>query len=169
MATEATPGTERRLQLPTAWAVGTRSGWLTVLAIGALLGVATLIIPILLPADHAFGFLAVLLGMIAGVYLGFALQDGRIRAFRTEYVGIAAHGALATIALATGSALVLAIGYAGHAAWDAIHHPKALDTSIPRWYVPLCIGYDVPPAVRAAVTHPPCRSWPAVSGRAART
>jgi hypothetical protein len=38
---------------------------------------------------------------------------------------------------------VRAAGYLGHAAWDAIHHHKAVDTVIPDWYVPLCIGYDL--------------------------
>jgi hypothetical protein len=143
MATAATPRSDRQLQLPAALDVGTRGGWLAVLALGALLGALTLVVPILLSTDHAFGFLAVLLGMIAGVYLGFALRDGRVRAFRAEYVGIVAHGALATIALAANSPLTLAAGYLGHAGWDAIHHTKTLDTIIPRWYVPLCIGYDV--------------------------
>lgn len=133
----------RVLRLPAALDVDTRNGWLAVVALGGVLGAGTMVIPALLSSDDAFGFLAVLLAMIAGVYLGFALQDGRVRAFRTEYVGIVAHGALATIALATGSAWVLAAGYAGHALWDSVHHPKALDTVIPRWYVPLCIGYDL--------------------------
>jgi hypothetical protein len=133
----------RRLTLPAGIDLGTWSGQAAVLAAGAALGAAILVIPAFLSAPDAFGFLAVLLGMIAGVYLGFALQDGRVRAFRTEYVGIVAHGALATIALVTESAAVLAGGYLGHALWDAVHHPRGLDTVIPRWYVPLCIGYDV--------------------------
>jgi hypothetical protein len=26
---------------------------------------------------------------------------------------------------------------------DAMHNRRGLDTSMPRWYVPLCIGFDV--------------------------
>jgi hypothetical protein len=132
MTTAAAPRTERQLRLPAAVDVGTRRGWIAILAGGAVLGGATLLIPTLLSAEHAFGFLAVLLAMIAGVYLGFALQDGRVRAFRTEYLGIAAYGTLATTALATGSALMLAAGYLGHAAWDAIHH-RRFGWSTRRW------------------------------------
>jgi hypothetical protein len=104
------------------------------------LGAGTLIVPALLPADDAFNFLAVLVAMIAGVYLGFALTDGRFRAALTEELGIVI---VATVALSTREPLWLAGGLFGHAAWDAMHHRRGLDTSMPRWYVPLCIGFDV--------------------------
>jgi hypothetical protein len=132
---------DRPLQLPGARRPD-RRGWITALITGALLGGGTLVIPALLDDDAAFGFLAVLLGAIAGVYLGFALADGRVRALGTEYVGMAATAALATLGLVVTSPLLLAVGYLGHGLWDAIHRPKGLDTVIPWWYVPLCIGYD---------------------------
>jgi hypothetical protein len=139
---QPTSSADRPLRLPAVLDRGGGRGWGGVVVAGAVLGGATLVIPALFGDDVAFGFLAVLLGMIAGVYLGFALADGRLRALRTEYAGIVVHGALAIVALATGSALVLAAGYLCHAVWDSLH-PRTVDTVVPWWYVPLCVGYDV--------------------------
>ena len=142
MNTMAITRPSQRLPIPAAIAEGGAPAWLITVVAGAALGAMTLVIPSLLDADDAFGFLAILLGMIAGVYLGFALQDGRRRAFREEYVGLVVHGAIAALALSLREPVLLAVGYFGHAVWDAIHHPRAIDTVIPRWYVPLCLGYD---------------------------
>ena len=38
--------------------------------------------------------------------------------FQVEYLGIVAFGAVATLALARGSALLPALGYLGHGLWD---------------------------------------------------
>jgi formate-dependent nitrite reductase membrane component NrfD len=40
------------------------------------------VVPALLAGHDAFGFLAVWLGVTAGIYVGFALQDGRSVALR---------------------------------------------------------------------------------------
>ena len=143
MATSST----RELPLPVAITRGGRSGWLAALAAGVILGGVTLLIPSLLARDTAFGLLAILLGMIASVYLGYALADGRLRAFQVEYVGIMAFTALATIALARHSALLLALGYLAHGLWDLLHHGRGVDIRMPWWYVPLCLGYDTVVAI----------------------
>ena len=122
---------------------GARSGWVAAVVAGAILAGITLIVPILLDDSDALAFLAVLLGLIGGVYLGFALMDGRQREFWVELVGVALFVALPMIALATAEPLVLAAGYVGHALWDAIHHPRGVHTRIPGWYVPACLGFDV--------------------------
>jgi hypothetical protein len=135
------------LPLPAAITRGGRSGWLAALVAGAMFGGLTLIIPSLLPRDAAFGLLAILLGMIASVYLGYALGDGRLRAFQVEYVGMVAFAALATIALARSSAVLLALGYLTHGLWDLLHHRRGVDTRMPWWYVPLCLSYDTVVAI----------------------
>jgi hypothetical protein len=140
-------GTSQQLRLPRFVADGGRRGWLAVVGAGGALAVPTLVVASLLSHDTAFGFLAILLGMIASVYLGFALQDGRARAFQIEYVGIVLFTVLATVALSEESAVLLAVGYLGHGIWDAIHHPKAVDTAMPWWYVPLCLSFDAVVAV----------------------
>jgi hypothetical protein len=137
----------RALALPAAITRGGRSGWLAALVAGTVLGGATLIIPSLLPRDTAFGLLAILLGMIASVYLGYALNDGRLRAFQVEYVGMVAFAALATMALARNSALLLALGYLGHGLWDLLHHRHGVEVRMPWWYVPVCLGYDTVVAI----------------------
>ena len=141
----------RELPLPAAITRGGRSGWVTALVAGAILGGITLIIPTLLSRDSAFGLLAILLGMIASVYLGYALGDGRLRVFQAEYVGMVAFAALATIALARGSAVLLALGYLTHGLWDLLHHRRGIDTRMPRWYVPFCLSYDAVVAVYVLV------------------
>jgi hypothetical protein len=137
----------RSLPLPAAITRGGRSGWLAALVAGVIFAGVTLLIPSLLSRDTAFGLLAILLGMIASVYLGYALNDGRLRAFQVEYVGMVAFAALATIALARHSAVLLALGYLAHGLWDLIHHRRNVDTRMPWWYVPLCLGYDTVVAI----------------------
>jgi hypothetical protein len=137
----------RELPLPAAITQGGRSGWLAALAAGVIFGGVTLVIPSLLSRDTAFGLLAILLGMIASVYLGYALNDGRLRAFQVEYVGMVVFAALATVALARHSAVLLALGYLAHGLWDLLHHRRNVDTRMPRWYVPLCLGYDTVVAI----------------------
>jgi hypothetical protein len=141
----------RELPLPAAITRGGRSGWLAALVVGVIFAGVTLLIPSLLSRDTAFGLLAILLGMIASVYLGYALADGRLRAFQVEYVGIVAFTALATIALARDSALLLALGYLGHGLWDLVHHRRGVEVRIPWWYVPLCLSYDTVLAIYVLV------------------
>lgn len=141
-STSATPSSVPAW-LPARFAAGGAATWTAVLAAGVLLGVAALIPPALLSDADAFNLLAVLVAMISGVYLGFALVDGRLRAAAIEELGIVLFAVLAVVALSTRDARWLAGGLLGHAAWDAIHHPRAIDTAVPWWYVPLCIGFDV--------------------------
>jgi hypothetical protein len=141
----------RALPLPAAITRGGRNGWVSALVAGAMFGGLTLIIPTLLSRDTAFGLLAILLGMIASVYLGYALGDGRLRAFQVEYVGMVAFAALATIALAQGSAVLLALGYLAHGLWDLVHHRRGVEVRMPWWYVPLCLSYDTVVAIYVLV------------------
>lgn len=133
----------QQLRVPRLIARGGASGWVFASFAGAILAAVTLVIPISLDDRAAFGFLAILLGMIAAVYLGFALQDGRVRIFAVEYIGLVLFAGVATIAFVTAGAVLLALGYVLHGFWDAVHHRRALDTAMPWWYVPLCLGYDV--------------------------
>jgi hypothetical protein len=139
--TDITDG--RTLPLPKVILEGGRRGYLAAVVAGAILGAFTLVPTILLSDRAAFAFLAVLLGMIGSVYLGFALTDGRAKIFQIEYVGLVLFLVLPVVALVQNLPVVLAAGYLGHAAWDIIHHPRAVTTTMPSWYVPVCIGYDV--------------------------
>ena len=138
---QETARSERPLPLPRVVKEGGRQGWLAALAGGAVLGGITLVLPVFLSDGDAFAFFAVFLGMVAGVYLGYALTDGRLSSFRAEYIGLVIFGVLAVVALTANEPWLLVAGYIGHGAWDGIH-PHAVDTRMPWWYVPACIGFD---------------------------
>ena len=116
--------------------------WFAALLGGALLGLVTLVLPAFLSDRNALAFFAVVLGVVAGVYLGFALVDGRISVFPVENAGIVAFVALGVLALTFDEAWLLGAAYLGHALWDG-GHPHPIDTRMPWWYVPSCIGFDV--------------------------
>ena len=132
---------ERQLPLPRVIREGGRRGWIGALIEGAVLGGVGLVLPVFLSDKDAFAFFAVFLGMMAGVYFGFALSDGRLSIFSAEYVGLVIYCAAAVLSLSLDEHLLLAAGYVGHGLWDAIH-PHAVDTRMPWWYVPMCIGFD---------------------------
>ena len=52
--------------------------------------------------------------MIASIYLGFALNDGRMSALNVECAGMILFGVTAVTALSENSAKLLAAGYVGH-------------------------------------------------------
>jgi hypothetical protein len=126
------------------WAIQERGGrgWLAALGGGAMLGLVGLVLPAFLSDPAALASFAVLLGVVAGVYLGFALVDGRISVFGIEGVMVLVFVSLGVRALIANNAWLLVGGYLGHAAWDSLH-PHAVDTHMPWWYVPACIGFDV--------------------------
>ena len=78
------------------------------------------------------------LGVTAGIYLGFTLQDGRSSAFGVEVLGLALFAAVASVALAGRTPWLLAAGYVGHSVGDLVHHRRGIDTAMPWWWVPVC-------------------------------
>lgn len=112
--------------------------------VGALLAALTAAFVAVLPEPiHALQFLAVLLGFIAGAYLGFAVADGTTRALVVEAAGIAVFVSLAAAALWFASPALLAGGYLAHGLWDVAHHPRGITTTVVGWYPPFCLVYDV--------------------------
>lgn len=138
---DSTTRVERPLWLPSAVREGGKRGWYAALLGGAVLGAVSLVIPAVLSDADAFAFFGVFMGAVAGVYLGFALTDGRMTVFRVENAALVVFGALAVLAFVADDAWFLVAGYLGHAAWDALH-PHPVDTRMPWWYVPACIGWD---------------------------
>jgi hypothetical protein len=98
---------------------------------------------VMLPKQVGLELLSLLLTFIAGVYAGFALLDARKREFAIELFGVLVIFALAAAAL-WASPVYLAAGYIFHGVWDALHHPKGIQTVIPRGYAPFCLIVDVP-------------------------
>jgi hypothetical protein len=110
---------------------------------GLALAAVTIVIGLALPAGKALLLLAVLLGLIAGVYVGFVIPSQRSTIVLTEGVAALAFVALAAAAPFTTHGIgILAIGYFLHGAWDLAHHPGPLPGA-PHWYAGSCVAYDV--------------------------
>lgn len=83
---------------------------------------------------------ALLLAVIAAVYIGFAVADGRPRVIAVESSVTFAFVLLAAAAV-TGSAWLLVLGYAGHGlkdCWQERSHYVAGT----RWWPPFCAAVD---------------------------
>jgi hypothetical protein len=81
------------------------------------------------------------LALIAGIYVGFALSDGRPRAVIVEVIVAAVFLGASWVTLFW-SPLATAAALAAHGAWDVAHHLRAVSTRMPRWYVPFCSVFD---------------------------
>ena len=102
-------------------------------------------------APHAFlspgaslAFAAVLVGIIADVYFGFAVVNGSNNHQLVEFNVALMFGVAALLGL-TVSPWFLPAAYLAHGLWDVAHHnrsPLAL-VSIPQWYIPWCVVIDV--------------------------
>ena len=111
---------------------------------GVLIGIGSLAPHFFLPVDASLGYAAVLMGLIAGIYFGFAVTRGSPR---DQLVEFSVNGAFAVAAIVGMLAVPLALpmAYVGHALWDLAHHNrwKLSLVSIPQWYVPWCAVIDV--------------------------
>jgi hypothetical protein len=107
---------------------------------GSLLAVVTLPLHLMVSHQESVVTAAVILGLIAGIYIGFALVDGRVRWLVIECVI-----AIAFVSAATAGVMqwqwAIPIAYAVHGLWDWAHH-SLVETHLPRWYVPMCAIYD---------------------------
>jgi hypothetical protein len=86
-------------------------------------------------------FHAVALVLIAAIYLGFALMDGRISIAILEGTVGTVFVVLALLGLWQAPVL-LAIGLILHGCWDLAHRPHGITTRLPVWYPPFCAAYD---------------------------
>jgi hypothetical protein len=107
-----------------------------------LLAALSVGIVLLVPGQPVEPVFAVVLGAAAGVYVGFALLDGRPGVLRIEVGAAVAFIVVASVG-AWRSTPLIAIGYALHAAWDAAHRPRGVPTGIVSWWPPFCLTYDL--------------------------
>lgn len=110
---------------------------------GVIVGLMISIPHLVLPFDWSVAVASLTLVFIAGIYVGFAISDGRDHAFMSE-----ASVAIFFSALALGglflSAWIIPAGLIGHAVWDLLHHRKShMLAEIPIWYIPFCIVVDL--------------------------
>jgi hypothetical protein len=97
----------------------------------------------LLPAERGLDLLAVGLAVVGAVYLGSALNDGRLRLQLLEG-GVAVFFLVLALVGLWYAPLVLAAGWLLHAVWDYFHHPHPLGAPVAaHWYPLACLSFDV--------------------------
>lgn len=114
---------------------------------GAVLGLATDAVAFTLPRHQARPLCGAGLAAAGGVYLGFAVADGRRSALLVQTGELLGFTALAALAVQRDSPGLLGVGWLAHVTWDALHYRGRGPTRVRSWYPPLCIGYDVALAV----------------------
>ena len=92
---------------------------------------------------------AVGLTLIAAIYIGFAVADGRPRIVAVE-TGVAAAFVVVATAAVTGSAWLLVAGLAGHGLKDLWQHRTGFVAST-RWWPPFCATVDFVAATIIAI------------------
>jgi hypothetical protein len=103
--------------------------------------IATILLFIVLPRTYALDVIPLLLTLIASVYLGFAVIDGRQREIIIEVTVALMFIVIALLGMWISPYLWL-VGYIGHGIWDMVHSKKGIQTNVPAWYKPLCMVYD---------------------------
>jgi hypothetical protein len=122
----ANPLTERSLRAPVLWGVV----W-GVIQAAAPLGFWWL--------DPATVY-ALSIALIAAVYIGFAVADGRPRVIAVEVVVAAAFVVVAAAGV-TGPAWLLVLGFVGHGLKDLWQHRRQFVANT-RWWPPFCLVID---------------------------
>lgn len=108
--------------------------------LGTALALASLPAHFFLPSIASHQLAAVVLVLVAGIYVGFALQDGRVRTLAVE--GAVALGFIAAaLAGLWVNAWFIPAAYVLHGFWDLAHH-RHVATAMPAWYVPFCAVFD---------------------------
>ena len=92
---------------------------------------------------------AVGLTLIAAIYIGFAVADGRPRIVAVE-TGVAAGFVVVATAAVTGSAWLLVAGLAGHGLKDLWQHRTGFVANT-RWWPPFCATVDFVAATIIAI------------------
>jgi hypothetical protein len=115
------------LRGPLAWGV----------AVGGVQALAPLAFP-WLPGTTVY---ALSLPLIAAVYLGFAVADGRWHVLAVETAVVAVFVVTAAAAV-TGPAWLIVAGLAGHGLKDLWQHRTGFVTGT-RWWPPFCAAVDV--------------------------
>ena len=122
----ANPLTERSLRAPVLW--------------GVVWGVIQAAVP------RGFWWLdpatvyALSLALIAAVYIGFAVADGRPMVIAVEVVVAAAFVVVAAAGV-TGPAWLLVLGFVGHGFKDLWQHRRQFVANT-RWWPPFCLVID---------------------------
>lgn len=117
----------------------------TAVIMGTAAAAGFTVVAVVLERPQSTAVLAALLAMIYGVYLGFALVDGRRTVLIAESLFVAVGMAFTVCGWLYGPTWI-AIGLLLHGLWDILHHhprPRLGAKTVPRWYVPFCAVADI--------------------------
>jgi hypothetical protein len=106
------------------------------------ISLAIMLLLSILPRPYALDASALLLTVIAAIYVGFALQDGRQQVMIQEITAASMFIVLAALGLWL-SPYLWVVGLVLHSAWDWQHHSHRIQTQVPDYYPPVCIVVDV--------------------------
>lgn len=109
---------------------------------GLLAGGITLGVAAVFPEELSFAFFAVVLGLAAGVYPGFAMASSEAGRPLIQWVAAVVFVSLGMVGLWV-SPLILAAAWVLHAFWDFLHHTTALGDGVPKGYPAFCLSYDL--------------------------
>jgi hypothetical protein len=126
----------RAVRVPVAW--------------GALVGCLQAASPLAFFWLDATAVYALGLAVIAAIYIGFGVADGRGRVLAVETTVASAFVVLAAVAV-PGSAWLVVVGLVGHGIKDLWQHRTQFVRNT-RWWPPFCATVDVVAAAVIAIT-----------------
>lgn len=109
--------------------------------IGISLAIAIITFTQFLTSEQTLEFFAIVLAIIAAIYVGFAISDGRLREMVIEVLVAIIFGICALVGLWL-FPIALPIGYFAHGFWDLVHHQQGIKTKVTNWYIPFCVAVD---------------------------
>ena len=109
---------------------------------GLLAGGITMGVAAVFPEELSFAFFAVVLGLAAGVYPGFAMANSEAGRPLIQWVAAVLFVTLGMVGLWV-SPLILAAAWVLHAFWDFLHHTTSLGDGVPEGYPGFCLSYDL--------------------------
>lgn len=107
---------------------------------GLALGVVQAASPVVFSWLEPATLHAMYISLIAAIYIGFAVADGRPKVIAVEATVAGAFVLIAAVAV-TASAWLLVLGYAGHGLKDYWQHRRQYVANT-RWWPPFCAAVD---------------------------
>jgi hypothetical protein len=141
---------ERALDRQHSRAAAGARGLRTPMIWGVVWGCLQAASPLAFPWLGAATVYALGLGLIAAIYIGFAVADGRSTVIAVEVCVLSVFVVVAAVGV-TGSAWLLVAGLAGHGLKDLWQHRTGFVAGT-RWWPPFCAPVDVVAATLIAVT-----------------
>ena len=120
--------------------IGTHQGLRTPVAWGVVVGGIQAASPLAFPRLDTATVYALGLTLIAAVYIGFAVADGRGHVLAVE-TAVASAFVIVAAAAVTGTAWLVVAGLAGHGLKDVWQHRTGFVAGT-RWWPPFCAAVD---------------------------